>query len=435
MISREKGNAICVFLLLYYIYMNSVRKLMIPMSSITVPAMLMMVLAFTLMQSKGKIRTFGQADKIFCLSWILIAVYIMINNEAIFSNIISGGIIQLFVMISVALFMIGEIQWEHTWIKFTKLFVAMHAVATVIFFFNGSLYSRFVSFFFGSSYAALMRYYNRGWMSGLTSHFSSNGMLLSVGLLFYFESIRKKRDDGERGRQYWIECVTALIVLYALILSSKRGPLLAAVFAIIFTYILGKRKNVVKRLLILIVAFVLMYLLYNFLLQKIPGLGTIMAKFNALEESDAGLLNGRSGLWERAIELFKSNPFFGGGYGSYATYASATDSITTSAHNYYLQVLAELGVVGLVLYIFAFASGIISALDLLKKGEKHLISRESTMVVCIALAIQVYVIIYSITSTSMMYYPILVQYFFACAVVRNERYSIKRAAMGKEIIK
>jgi O-antigen ligase len=159
------------------------------------------------------------------------------------------------------------------------------------------------------------------------------------------------------------------------------------------------------------------------LLTRIPGLSIIAAKFARLENSDAGLLNGRQGLWTRAIELFKSNPIFGAGYGSYAAYASVTDAITTSAHNYYLQVAAELGVIGLILYVMAFVSGIISTL----KQLKFIVGKQKAndiriLYLCAALAVEIFVLIYSMTSTALMYYPILIPYFIACTVARALRF-------------
>lgn len=54
-------------------------------------------------------------------------------------------------------------------------------------------------------------------------------------------------------------------------------------------------------------------------------------------------------LWEDAMSLFKQNPITGTGFQTYR-YMGRDDSLRDT-HNYYVKVLAETGVVGLVLYL------------------------------------------------------------------------------------
>lgn len=417
MISKEKTISFSVFLLLYYIYMNSIRKVMIPMSSITIPIILVFSLVVTIYASKGRFKTKGMSDEIQCLSWILISIYILINNYSLTKNLIGGGMIQLYVMVFFMLFTTSSDRWFRTWIKYTKIFIIIHAVSTIIFFFNEGLYIKFVNIFFLSNYYEMMKYYYRGWMSGLSGHFSSNGMILSIGLIFFFEEIRILKKDKTYKYNLILNYICILIVIYALILSSKRGPLISACLAIIITYIFAQGKNIFKRLIILTILCMIIYLLYKLLLPIIPGIETIMEKFNSLSNDDAGVLNGREGLWKIALDMFHLNPLTGKGFGSYSQYSSLQNAISTSAHNYYLQVLAELGLIGIVLYISAFISGIINTLHELKKAiEKK--SNWYIMMLSISLEIQIFVIAYSMTSTAMMYYDILIPYFLACTVSR-----------------
>jgi putative inorganic carbon (hco3(-)) transporter len=58
----------------------------------------------------------------------------------------------------------------------------------------------------------------------------------------------------------------------------------------------------------------------------------------------------RIDLWEDAMELFKMNPLTGAGFQTYRYMDRGSDLRDT--HNYYLKVLAETGVVGIVLYLF-----------------------------------------------------------------------------------
>lgn len=424
-LSSEKLYSIATFLLLYYCYLNSVRKIMIPMSSVVVPLILAIVLYITIYVGKGRIILKDKTDKAVCFSWLIIAVFIFVHNSSLIDNLLYGGMIQLYVMISFMLFSTQYNEWVQKWIKWTKIYVIIHAVATIIFYYNSNLYSQFVNLMFsGEVHTAALRYYRYGYMSGLSSHFSSNGMILGVGILFYVQEVILTL--SEKGRSYKnirifiFNLFAALLVLYALILSSKRSPLLAAFVAICATYIIYKRKNVGRRMAVLFAAIVLIFSLYMVLSQVIPGLTTIVDKTEMLEESDAGILNGRSGLWALAIKMFNHNPIIGLGYGSYGDYASVNGAITTSAHNYYLQIMSELGIVGLILYMIVFAGSIILAVKTLQLFTQTIKTRhyEKILALSISLEIQIFVIIYSITATTMMYYYIMIPYFIACSVPR-----------------
>jgi len=426
----EKILVLSVFLLTYYIYMNSIRKIMIPYSSITVPAILLLVLISTIICSNGKIKVLGIWDKLVCISWVIIAIYIFINNESLAKNIISGGLIQLYVMIAFLIFSNEKKSWIDIWLKSTFVFVMIHAISTIIFYFNSDLYTKFARLMFsGDELKNCFTYYRQGFMSGLSTHFSNNGMILSIGILIIWQSILYTRNSKNSNKTLLIfKYVCIVIVLYALILSSKRSPLLASFLAIISTYIICTGKNVWKSFIILIICFAILYGAYTFLADKIPGLSTIVNKTANLENSSAGILNGRKGLWQRAFDLFNMNPAFGKGYGSYASYANQTDAITTSAHNYYLQILAELGLFGMLLYLIVFGSGIMLAINLLKKSvnDKNL---RNIMLASISLEIQIFVIVYCITATALMYYCILIQYILAITlahVVNIDEYGNKK---------
>lgn len=415
-LSLKKMTSVVVFLLLYYIYVNSVRKIMIPMSGIVVPIILLMTIAVSFYQKKGNIAVRNGFDKCQCLSWMMIVVFILIDNADLLTNLIENGMIQLFAMICFFLFAVRYNEWQITWIKATRVFVMIHALATIIFLYVPSAYHRFATLFFsGNTLSDLLRFYNKGWMSGLSSHFSSNGMILAIGLIVFFEYTRELRRIGGSRRSLYFNYACMFLVLYALILSSKRSPLIAAFIAISVTYIFAEGKNVGRRLLLFFVACAVLYVLYIALVNSIPGLATIMNKFNALEESNVGILNGREHRWALAIDMFKSSPIWGKGYGSYEIF-SASSGAQTSAHNFYLSTLGELGIIGFGLFCTAFLSGVLSVSKLLKNEWQN--GNKNRMMLCISLEIQLFVIIYCMTATALMYYYILVPYFLACTVTR-----------------
>jgi O-antigen ligase len=58
-------------------------------------------------------------------------------------------------------------------------------------------------------------------------------------------------------------------------------------------------------------------------------------------------------IWNDAMELFHQNPIFGGGFDTYRLQHRV--SIYTDTHNYFLKVLVEMGVVGLLFFLFVLS--------------------------------------------------------------------------------
>ena len=73
---------------------------------------------------------------------------------------------------------------------------------------------------------------------------------------------------------------------------------------------------------------------------------------------------GRFDIWEKALEMFKSNPIMGMGFRNFS-YIYGYDT-----HNNYLKTLAEQGLVGFSIYIFLYLLAFRSGLGLYR-GSKE----------------------------------------------------------------
>jgi O-Antigen ligase len=94
----------------------------------------------------------------------------------------------------------------------------------------------------------------------------------------------------------------------------------------------------------------------------------IAHKFESTQPTGRGALNGRlfsfSGtnrvsLWSVAVDEYRANPVLGGGAGTYEAYYlehRSSASKVRNAHSLYLETLAELGPVGLVILLVALAA-------------------------------------------------------------------------------
>lgn len=427
--STVRSMQVIVFLLLYYVYMNAIRKVMIPMDSITIPLILAVTLFVVLKRSHARVYWSTKKIKAAALCWIIICIYLFINNASLLDQLMHGGMIHLYVLVSFMLYVSFDDSWFGTWIKWTKLYALFYAVTTIIFYFMPTLYFKFAQFMFPDIMHSLTLFYNYGWMCGICDHFSTNGMVLATGLMICFNEILSNRKQKNASWKYnKILYISTCLILYALILSSKRAPLIASFIAMFSTYIVSSPRHFSKKIFSLCILVVALLVVYEFLLPYIPGLSTIADKFQSTEDSEGGVLQGREVLWAVAYEMISSAPIFGHGFGSYSYITEKMDMFTTSTHNYYLQIFAELGVVGLILYVAAFISGIQLTIKQLRKMTlmRNVVSYSDMLILKISLSIQIFVILYNLSASAMMYYPILIPYFLAltsaCVITRKYKF-------------
>lgn len=403
---------ISVWLLLVYTYLIWLRTIIIPHESFITPALLMLVLLFVLFESKGTLLIGRKELKTQANTWILIFIYICINNKHFVSNLLNHGMIQYFVMIAFMLLLENTSKWTETWVVWTKRYAILHAFATVFFYLNKSVYPIFANKAFdGKELSGVMKQFNSGWMPGICKNVSANGMVLSICFLVFAESFiyKKEKKPYEWGAMAFI--------LFAFLLTGKRGPLLFIIISMAFVYLVQQKdRQAIIRFIKLGIAGVVLWMAFLFSAKYIPAVESIILKNEELSNgASGGLLHGRLSLWTYAIDMFKQSPIIGNGYWSYAAYAEENDAITTSAHNFYLQVLTELGIIGLVMYIVAFVSGIVICI----KKIRTKCDFQTKTIVSIALSIQVFTILYGMSSSSLIYYYILIPYFLSCSAVRS----------------
>jgi hypothetical protein len=102
----------------------------------------------------------------------------------------------------------------------------------------------------------------------------------------------------------------------------------------------------------------------------LPGLDPVQAHLLS------GSGSGRWQFWSAAVREFEQAPLHGGGAGSYQSWWARHASFTyflKNAHSLYLETMAELGVVGLLLIVGAFTGGVAAALRRLRstQGEER----------------------------------------------------------------
>lgn len=157
---------------------------------------------------------------------------------------------------------------------------------------------------------------------------------------FFFEETRRRNIVQNL-------CLFCLLY-YAIFLSGRRAFILAfpAILICFTIYYLLKKKNILAKLVGILLIIILFMVLYFALFQKVINLlsgGT----GKGIE------LSNREGYWQLAISMFMRNPLIGMGMRSYDfqyNLMSGRGLSFAGAHNCYLQMLAEIGLIGTVLF-------------------------------------------------------------------------------------
>jgi O-antigen ligase len=76
------------------------------------------------------------------------------------------------------------------------------------------------------------------------------------------------------------------------------------------------------------------------------------------EQVAEGDLNGRMAIWRAGLDVFARTPIAGVGQGGFGKAVSGALHAEVTAHSTLLPIAAELGLVGLVLFMGAFASAL-----------------------------------------------------------------------------
>lgn len=174
---------------------------------------------------------------------------------------------------------------------------------------------------------------------------------LSISLFWYSKKIHKKV----------IFLGTSLILILALVLTLSRGGWVGFAFSALIFMIL-----VEKRLLLSIIPIGVggIYFLPQTILNR------IMSIFNLADSSNAYRLT----MWSISMDIIKDNPIAGVGFGhlpfkqTFETYIRTMP--TYHAHNTYLETAAEIGIPGLIAFLFFL-------FILFKYGIKNLIQQDN----------------------------------------------------------
>ena len=197
---------------------------------------------------------------------------------------------------------------------------------------------------------------------GLATQKNGLGALAGTGTLLWVHAWLA----GES--KWWTVLVGGSVSAACLLLSRSSTSLMATVFAIVLLLMLLRSPPGLRRYMpYLIGIFVATLLLYSLaVLNLVPGLGFVLKPITTLTGKDL-TFSGRTAIWAVINEHIAYSPLIGSGYGAYWVGQVPTSPsydvfrrlyfYPTEAHNGYLDIVNDLGLVGgacLLAYVLTF---------------------------------------------------------------------------------
>ena len=294
----------------------------------------------------------------------------------------------------------------------------IHVFATWLFYFIPSLYAGMYRLWgawpTGTAHGAT------GYKAGLTNHYSRNAiMIVTVAIMSaaYLFSRDKKAEPIYKKR---LNLIVFVFIVAALILTAKRASLLFGAIAIFVGYYVANPAKRSGRLFRTLCAVAVLAISVEVLSNVIPALGTALDRFTLIGEDTSS--TNRMLMWGLALRLFSSHPIFCIGWGGFRYQYFSNLSLRRGglfdyldAHNVYLQMLAETGIVGTAIFLSAIIGTLVMTLRLLKrKTELH---RWEYTAVLYSLMYQVFILFYCFTGNciydiTFMHYAIAMAFAF-----------------------
>ena len=156
-----------------------------------------------------------------------------------------------------------------------------------------------------------------------------------------------------RGLLYLLNLVYPVFAVFGLVLSASRGGLLVALVALLAIPFMITGLGIVKRLALVGIVSVGVVVTVDVAPQLFPHLqGNIDRLGETSEELTDGTLTGRTLIWAESIKIIQSSPIVGVGAGAARKlYAETLLGRERVAHNVFLQIATDTGLMGLLLFI------------------------------------------------------------------------------------
>ncbi|MNK73876.1 O-Antigen ligase [compost metagenome] len=190
--------------------------------------------------------------------------------------------------------------------------------------------------------------------------FNEVGALFAVMYILAFAFMTQ----ATRWRKVKYGLMTVAFLVSALLTMSRSAILALLAMTVIYLYMSRKMHYLLFLLLPMIPLAVYNYSLLEPLFELLTN--RIILSFDASSSDNLSILD-RMDAWRHGLEVFLNHPFIGVGYAGYPHF---TTSAILTPESYYIEILADLGLVGFTLFMLVIINGLYKYWHLYKTSRR-----------------------------------------------------------------
>lgn len=331
--------------------------------------------------------------------WWIIFAYIVLS--ALILNFKRGiTYIELYLLCILVLSLKRSVNFYQKLLKVYFLISSIFAVVTVINKADQNFIIRFFGFLLrNTQIETIQTNMLLGGIPGLAGEVSFNAFCISIGFIIISSELILQKITLKN---------SLLLILHyvSIVFTGKRSfmLILPLIFVVLFLFVNIKKKNK-KSVIILLIGLILIPVAYFTFLEEI--IRNILTKGGEKIE-----LSNREFFWNIAFSMIKENPIFGKGINSYDLYynmLAIKKKAFAGAHNSYLQIFAELGLVGFMLFFMPLIKNFIKSIKNIGLSLKSDLAIQKLLFSSIG--IQMIVLYYSLSGNPIYQPQEIITYF------------------------
>jgi len=276
-------------------------------------------------------------------------------------------------------------DWKKTAFICLYLFSLIHVIATVIYAIRPEFIQSIVKTILPANKALYnINLYRYGAIAGICADHGTNAIFISIFIALSFSLLIKRKKI--------INIIMTILGIIALLLTAKRGHLIANIAAMIITFLVNNKNNkkTIKNTVYLSICFIIIIII----IRQFPATNFIFERFASLSE-EGNLLNGRDGLYSVMFNSITNNFILGTGIRTTLILTGGNDG-----HNIFLQIMTELGIVGIIILTF-----------ILIKNIFNMIKQRQNIYTSSSICFQIFFLINGLTGNPLYILYTLVTYF------------------------
>jgi O-antigen ligase len=248
-------------------------------------------------------------------------------------------------------------------------------------------------------------------IAGIERGYGLIGMATQIGVNFCLGVPLIAATLLKRSSHKWIYRLLFIISIIGLVLTFSRGAIIGTLTALFVLYLCYKKQNI---LILSIIIILLIFFFYKIIMFFLP---TEYSNFLQGYDSSAA---SRLPFTQVGLRMFSEKPLIGFGFGGFWKYCVQYGShYHVEAHNTYMQVLVEYGILGLGFFLVALAKSMQAYIQYFNNGLSSELREFSLGYLCALIAIMINGLVHCFEWNLILWLPMVLGYKFASLIIRE----------------